>query len=388
METIEQNRTEGFERVFGAQPSLRVSAAGRINLIGEHVDYCGGKVFPASLNLNCTVYARPNGTDVINVYADDLDENAPLTIGKIVDYKHIKWGKYQAGVAYVLQQKGVPLIGCDLYYSCTVPFGSGLSSSAAIEVATAVTLCELTDTPYDLKEIAVLSQKAENEYCGVNCGIMDQFASAMGKKDKAILLDCKTLDYEYIPFELGGCELIVANCNKPHALVESKYNERRAEVEEALKKLQTVCKNVTCLAEITPEMFENAKHVLSGKIRDRAEHVVYECARVQEAAKALKAGDIERLASLINASHDSLSKLYEVTGREPDALAYLAREQEGCLGSRMIGAGFGGCTISIVKKECAEAFKAKVGAAYEKQIGYAASFYDTSIEDGVTVRRL
>ena len=145
---------------------------------------------------------------------------------------------------------------------------------------------------------------------------------------------------------------------------------------------------MTCLAEITPEMFENAKHVLSGKIRDRAEHVVYECARVQEAAKALKAGDIERLASLINASHDSLSKLYEVTGREPDALAYLAREQEGCLGSRMIGAGFGGCTISIVKKECAEAFKAKVGAAYEKQIGYAASFYDTSIEDGVTVRRL
>ena len=388
MENTERQRTEGFLRVFGAQPQLRVSAAGRINLIGEHVDYCGGKVFPASLNLNCTVYARLNGKGVINVYADDLDENAPLEIARIDGYRHIKWGKYQAGVAYVLQQKGVPLVGCDLYYSCTVPFGSGLSSSAAIEVATAVTLCELTGTPYDLKELAVLSQKAENEYCGVNCGIMDQFASAMGKKDKAILLDCKTLEYEYVPLELGGYELIVANCNKPHALVESKYNERRAEVEEALAKLQTVYKNVTCLAEVTPEMFESAKGVLEGKIRDRAEHVVYECARVQEAAAALKKGEIEKLAALINASHDSLSKLYEVTGREPDALAYAAREQEGCIGSRMIGAGFGGCTISLVKKECAEAFKAKVGAAYKAAVGYDASFYDTSVEDGVTVRKL
>ena len=388
MEGLEQQRLEGFQRVFNAQPQLRVSAAGRINLIGEHVDYCGGKVFPAALNLNCTVYARLNGSDIINVYADDLCENAPLQIARIADYKHIKWGKYQAGVAYVLQQKGVPLVGCDLYYSCTVPFGSGLSSSAAIEVATAVTLCELTGTPYALKELAVLSQKAENEYCGVNCGIMDQFASAMGKKDKAILLDCKTLEYEYVPLELGGYELIVANCNKPHALVESKYNERRAEVEEALKKLQTVYKNVTCLAEVTPEMFTAAEHVLEGKIRDRAEHVVYECARVQEAASALKKGDIETLGRLINASHDSLSKLYEVTGKEPDALAYAAREQEGCIGSRMIGAGFGGCTISLVKKECAETFKAKVGAAYRAAVGYDASFYDTGVEDGVTVQKL
>ena len=386
METIEQNRTEGFERVFGAQPSLRVSAAGRINLIGEHVDYCGGKVFPASLNLNCTVYARPNGTDVINVYADDLDENAPLTIGKIADYKHIKWGKYQAGVAYVLQQKGVPLIGCDLYYSCTVPFGSGLSSSAAIEVATAVTLCELTDTSYDLKEIAVLSQKAENEYCGVNCGIMDQFASAMGKKDKAILLNCKTLEYEYIPLELENYELIVANCNKPHALVTSKYNERRAETDEALSLLQKELPEASCLADITPQAFEGAKHVLPCTLLARAQHVVYECARVKEAASALKAGDIETLAKLINASHDSLSKLYEVTGKEPDALAYAARETEGCIASRMIGAGFGGCTISLVEQGKTQAFKQAVGKKYTQETGYTAAFYDTSIEDGVRIR--
>ena len=388
MEDLEKKRLEGFERVFGAQPTLRVSAAGRINLIGEHVDYCGGKVFPASLNLCCTVYARPNGTGIVNVYADDLDENARLEIGKIADYKHLKWGRYQAGVAYVLAQAGYPLVGCDLYYSCTVPFGSGLSSSAAIEVATAVSINEIAGTPYDLKEMALLSQKAENEYCGVSCGIMDQFASAMGKKDRAILLDCKTLDYEYVPFALGDCELIVANCNKPHSLVESKYNERRAETDAALAKLREVYPQITCLAEVTPAMFEEAKGVLEGKIRDRAEHVVYECARVGEAAEAMRAGDVEKLAALINASHDSLSKLYEVTGREPDALAYAARRQPGCLGSRMIGAGFGGCTISIVKKECAAAFKAQVGIEYQRETGYAASFYDTSIEDGVTVRRL
>ena len=236
--------------------------------------------------------------------------------------------------------------------------------------------------------MAILSQRAENEYCGVNCGIMDQFASAMGKKDRAVLLNCKTLEYEYIPFELGKYEIVVANCNKPHNLVESKYNERRAEVEEALEKLKGVYPNISCLADVTPAMFEEAKGVLHGKIRDRAEHVVYECARVNEAAKALKGGDIEKLAALINQSHDSLSKLYEVTGKEPDALAYAAREQEGCIGARMIGAGFGGCTISIVEKDKAEAFKAAVGERYKKEIGYAASFYDTSIEDGVTVKEL
>lgn len=387
-EHIESDKIALFQRVFGGQPTHEVSAAGRINLIGEHVDYCGGKVMPASLNLCCRVFCCANGTDFINVYADDLDETARLKIGALEDYKSIKWGKYQAGVADVLKKAGYPLVGCDLLYSCSVPFGSGLSSSAAIEVATAVALNVMAGNEYDLKEMALLSQKAENEYCGVNCGIMDQFASAMGRKDRAILLDCKTLEYEYIPFELGDYELIVANCNKPHALVESKYNERRGEVEEALSKLKTVCPDIACLADLTPERFEEAKHVLSGKILDRATHVVCECARVREAAQALKAGNIERLAELINRSHDSLSKLYEVTGKEPDALAYAAQRQEGCIASRMIGAGFGGCTISLVKKGCADAFKKAVGEEYRREVGYEASFYDTSIEDGVTVKKI
>lgn len=385
---IEENKAALFERVFGASPVYEVSAAGRINIIGEHVDYCGGRVFPASLNLNCRIFARPNGSNFIRAYADDLDETAILDIFSLEAYKGLRWGKYQAGVAFELHRAGYPLIGCDLLYSCSVPFGSGLSSSAAIEVSTAVALNIVAGNAFDLKEMALLSQKAENEYCGVNCGIMDQFASAMGKKDKAILLDCKTLEYEYIPFELGKYEIVVANCNKPHNLVESKYNERRGEVEEALTKLKGVYPQISCLADVSPAMFEAAKDSLHGKIRDRAEHVVYECARVSEAADALRSGDIKKLAELINRSHDSLSALYEVTGKELDTLAYLARGQEGCIGARMIGAGFGGCTISIVEKDKAESFKAAVGEKYRQTIGYAANFYDTSIEDGVTVKKL
>lgn len=385
---IPEDKIALFQKVFGKMPKYEISAAGRINVIGEHVDYCGGKVFPAALNLKCRVFGCENGTDTVNVYADDLDEVASIDLKNLEAYKGLKWGKYQAGVAYVLQQAGYPLKGCDLLYSCSVPFGSGLSSSAAIEVSTAVALNVIAGNEYDLKEMAILSQRAENQYCGVNCGIMDQFASAMGKKDNAVLLDCKTLEYEYVPFELKEYEIVVANCNKPHNLVESKYNERRGEVEIALEKLKAVYPQISCLADVTPEMLEKAKGVLSGKILDRATHVVNECDRVKRAVVCMKSGDIKTLAELINQSHDSLSKLYEVAGKELDALAYLAREQDGCIGARMIGAGFGGCTISIVEKDKAEAFKKAVGQAYEREIGYAASFYETSIEDGVTVHTL
>ena len=379
---------EHFEQLFGAAPMLEVSAAGRINLIGEHVDYCGGKVMPASLNLKSTVLARRNGTHVVRVYADDLNVTAELDLNDLDQYRGLGWGKYHAGVLSVMKKAGMPLVGCDLYCSCTVPFGSGLSSSAAIEVSAAVVFQMLAGTPYDLVQTAVLCQKAENEYCGVNCGIMDQFASAMGKKDKAILLDCKTLDYEYIPLKLGRYELIVSNCNKPHALVTSKYNERRAEVDRALELLRPLLPHAACLADFTPEQFESAKHVLSGKLLDRATHVVEECERVRKAAEALKQGDILTLAGLINASHDSLSRLYEVTGKEPDALAYAARATDGCIASRMIGAGFGGCTISLVEQGKTETFKEAVGRRYYHETGYHASFYDTSIEDGVTIRTL
>lgn len=378
---------QAFENLFGAKAEDLFTAAGRINVIGEHVDYCGGKVFPAALNLRCNVYAKKTGGKVIRMAFRGIDGIVEIQTDKLDSYKGLKIGNYQAGVAYFLQKKGVEIVGCDLYYDCTVPFGSGLSSSAAIEVATAVTLCEYAGVTYDKVELALLSQKAENEYAGVNCGIMDQFASAMGKKDHAVLLDCSTLAYEYVPLQLGEYCLVVANCNKPHNLVESKYNVRRQEVETALKTIQKV-KDVKNLAELSPKDFSEVKYLLSGLVAKRAEHVVMECDRVNKAVEALKAGDLVELGQLLNQSHYSLRDLYEVTGKELDTLSALARKESDCLGSRMIGGGFGGCTISIVKKTGVEGFIRRVGSAYADAIGYKASFYETSIEDGITVSKL
>ena len=376
-----------FESFFGEKPEDLFTAAGRINVIGEHIDYCGGKVFPAALNLRCNVYGKKRGGNTIRMAFRGIDGVVEIETDKLDSYRNLKIGNYQAGVAYFLQEEGVEIVGCDLYYDCTVPFGSGLSSSAAIEVATAVTLCEYAGVPYDKVKLAVLSQKAENKYAGVNCGIMDQFASAMGKKDHAVLLDCSTLDYEYVPLQLGEYCLVVANCNKPHNLVESKYNVRRQEVETALKAIQTVL-DVKCLAEVTPKQFNEVKYLLTGVVAKRAEHVVMECDRVNKAVKALKEGNIVELGSLLNESHYSLRDLYEVTGKELDTLSAFARNDVDCLGSRMIGAGFGGCTISIVKKTAVEGFIRRVSKAYNDAIGYKASFYETSIEDGITVEKL
>ncbi len=378
---------QAFEQGFGVKPTHVFSAAGRINVIGEHVDYCGGQVFPAALNLRCNIYARKTDSGLIRILLKGIDGIIELSIDRLNDYRSLKYGNYQAGVAYHLQKEGTPIVSCDLYYDCTVPFGSGLSSSAAIEVSTAVALCELAGVEYDKVHLAVIAQRAENEYAGVNCGIMDQFASAMGKKDHAVLLDCSTLAYEYVPLELGEYSLVVANCNKPHNLVESKYNVRRQEVETALNAIRTV-KDVPCLAALSTEEFNEVKYLLSGAVAKRAEHVVFECDRVRRAVCALRAGDITELGRLLNESHYSLRDLYEVTGKELDTLSELARKEKDCLGSRMIGAGFGGCTISIVKKSAVEGFIKRVGEAYFTAIGYRASFYQTSIEDGITVETL
>ena len=387
MQSMNFEAVKAFELGFGGKPTHLFTAAGRINVIGEHVDYCGGQVFPAALNLRSNVYARKTDSGKIRILLKGIEGIIELSIDNLNGYRDLKYGNYQAGVAYHLQQEGTPIVSCDLYYDCTVPFGSGLSSSAAIEVSTAVALCELAGVPYDKVHLAVLSQRAENEYAGVNCGIMDQFASAMGKKNHAVLLDCSTLAYEYVPLELGDYALVVANCNKPHNLVESKYNVRRHEVETALKTIRQV-KDVDCLAALSVEEFNELKHLLSGVVEKRAEHVVYECDRVKKAVVALRAGDIEELGRLLNESHYSLRDLYEVTGKELDTLSALARNERACLGSRMIGAGFGGCTISIVEKSAVDGFIKRVGDAYYTAIGYRASFYQTSIEDGITVEIL
>lgn len=369
--------------------TYRVSAAGRVNLIGEHVDYCGGKVMPAALSLRNTIYVRPNGTDKINLAWTDIPARITLEIGRLGEYTHVKYANYPAGCAYLWQQAGHEIVGCDMLYDCTVPFGSGLSSSAAIEVSTIAALATLAGETLDPVQIALVAQRAEREYAGVNCGIMDQYAAACGKKDNAILLDCKTLVREYVPILLGDYTLVIANCNKPHSLVESKYNERRAETERALELLQTKA-DISCLAELTPDAFERIAYVLDGegKVRDRACHVVEECDRVRRAAGAMKRGDVGTLGELLNASHASLRDLYEVTGIELDTLAGAAQAHPACAGSRMTGAGFGGCTVSIVQKEGVADFKRTVAAKYTAKIGYEPSFYDCTVEDGIIVTKL
>ena len=269
-----------------------------------------------------------------------------------------------------------------MLHDCTVPFGSGLSSSAAIEVSTIAAMATAAGEKPDSVEIALVAQKAEREYAGVNCGIMDQYVSANGKKDCAILLDCKTLEREYVPVRLGDCEIVIANCNKPHNLVESKYNERRAEVESALEILKTKTE-ISCLADLTVEDFEKYGAALHGKIKDRARHVVEECDRVRRAVKAMRSGKTEEFGKLLAASHASLRDLYEVTGKELDSLAGAANAHEACLGSRMTGAGFGGCTVSLVKKEGVEDFKKFVAARYESETGYKPTFYEAELSDGI-----
>ena len=364
---------------------FKVTAAGRVNIIGEHVDYCGGKVFPAALSLKNTIYVKRNGTNKINLSWTTLPNKVTLDINDLESARTLKYGNYQAGCALYWQEKGHKLVGCDMLYDCTVPFGSGLSSSAAIEVSTIAALAIIADEIFDPVDVALTAQRAEREFAGVNCGIMDQYASACGRKNHAMLLDCKTLECEYVPIELKDYSLVIINCKKPHNLVESKYNERRYETEVALKHYQQYV-NIECLADLSITELEEYKNDLDEIVYNRCKHVVFECDRVLKAESAMKSGDVIKLGKLLNESHESLKNLYEVTGIELDTLVELAQSHPACIGSRMTGAGFGGCTVSIVKSDSIADFKSYVLKHYENKIGYAAEAYDATIEEGITVK--
>ncbi len=366
---------------------FKVSAAGRVNLIGEHVDYCGGKVLPCALSLNCTVYARPNGTDHIQLAWTDLPDKIALDIRDLNQYRTLTHAKYQAGCAYFWREAGHELKGCDLLIDCKVPFGSGLSSSAAIEVSTLGALALIAGEKPDPVEIALLAQKAEHEFAGVNCGIMDQYASACGKKDHAMLLDCKTLKCEQIPIKTGKYSLVIINTNKPHSLVVSKYNERRQEAERALAILKRRF-DIECLADMKPFVLMEYRTSLPTTIYRRAKHVVDECERVRLATEAMQRGNMERFGELLTESHKSLAQLYEVTGEELDSLAHAAWDHPACAGARMTGAGFGGCTVNLVRANSVTDFKRKVCARYKEETGYDATCYDVEIGDGLTYREI
>ncbi len=382
-----------FLETFGGEDKdLRIfTSPGRVNLIGEHVDYCGGPVFPAALTMKTTIIARKRDDNKIRLKATDLDILVEAEIGDLEKWKgQLKWGDYQLGVAVEMEKAGYTLTGCDLMYDDTVPHGGGLSSSAAIEVSTALMFAKFSneandkpDAPINMVEMAKLSQLAEHNYIGVKCGIMDQFASAMGKADHAIFLDCATLGFEHVPLNLGDCCLIISNTNKKHSLGASKYNERRMECETGLKALQTVMPEIKQLADVSPEEFEQHKDVITDPVvQKRIKHVVLECARVHKSVKALKDGDITTFGQLMNDSHDSLQYDYEVSCDELDILAQEARKLPYVIGSRMTGAGFGGSTVSIVKTAHAQDFINTLDPLYEEKVGYKASFYISDVGDG------
>lgn len=365
----------------------KITASGRINIIGEHVDYCGGKVLPASLSLSNVVFARKNNTDKVNIRWTTLPDVVTIDLDTLRADNLNKHAGFQLGCISALKRTGRKLVGCDLLYDCRVPFGSGLSSSASIEVSTLFAVATVSGFTLDKREASLLAQQAEREFSGVNCGIMDQYASANGRKNNAMLLDCSTVTHVYAPVDLGDYAFVVANTNKPHSLVDSKYNERRNQVEEALAVINKRF-SADCLARVTCEQLEQSKRDLTDVLYNRAKHVVTECRRVDKAVEAMQTGDLVTLGQLLNQSHASLRDDYEVSCKELDELQRLSVEQQGCLGARMIGGGFGGCVLALVKQEDVETFKRVVGERYKRAIGYEATFYNAEIDDGVKISAL
>lgn len=377
-----------FAKVFGDNDGVDVFfAPGRVNLIGEHTDYNGGHVFPCALTIGTYGVARKNQTGTLRVYSMNFPQIGikEASLNSLSYNKADDWANYPKGVLWALKEKGYEVKeGMDILYFGNIPNSSGLSSSASIEVLTAYITKTLLGLELDNVKNALVCQFAENKFNGVNCGIMDQFAIAMGKKDNAVFLDTSNLEYEYAPLKLDGMKIVIACSNKKRGLGDSKYNERRSECETALAELQKKL-DIKSLGDLTEEQFEANKNLIGSEVRvRRAKHAVYENQRTIKAVAALKANRIAEFGQLMNDSHVSLRDDYEVTGIELDTLVENSWKQDGVIGSRMTGAGFGGCTVSIVKDECVDAFIQNVGEAYLKKIGYKADFYVVEIGNGPT----
>lgn len=355
---------------------------GRVNLIGEHTDYNGGYVFPCALSFGTYLVMAPNDTNKVRFATGNFDvrhEQKVNALNKKIDQL---WINYPMGVMYEFITRGYAIPGIDLFFYGNVPNGAGLSSSASIEVVTATALNDFLHAKIGGVDIALLCQHAENHFVGVNCGIMDQFASAMGKKDHAIYLDCNTLDYQLVPLVLKGYKLVIANTNKRRGLADSKYNERRRECDQAVAEISRV-KPIKYLCELTVEEFNQVQGAISDDtVRRRARHAISENERTGKAVQLLREGDLAGFGQLMNASHDSLRYDYEVTGVELDTLVEEARKIPGVIGSRMTGAGFGGCTVSLVKEEAVNELIEKVGKGYHAVTGLKADFYVAEVGDG------
>ncbi len=379
--------TTEFAKVFGDSKDVRCFfAPGRVNLIGEHTDYNGGHVFPCALTIGTYAAVRKRSDSEVRFYSMNFEKEGIVTVNLKDELKpsaNLKWANYPVGIIWAFKERGMVLNqGFDILFNGNIPNSSGLSSSASIEVLTGFVLKSLYGFEVSNQDLALIGQFSENKFNGVNCGIMDQFAIAMGSFGQAIFLDTNTLKYEYTPVKLNGAKLVIACSNKKRGLGDSKYNERRAECEEALARIQKV-KNVGSLGELTEEEFDKVRGAINDPVKERrAKHAVYENQRTIKAVAALKANDIETFGKLMIASDTSLREDYEVTGIELDTLVAEALKVEGVIGSRMTGAGFGGCTVSIVKDEAIDTFIETVGKNYLAKIGYAADFYVVEVGDG------
>ena len=382
MSVVELEKT--FRKVFGnSGPLARFRSPGRVNLIGEHTDYNAGFVFPCAVEMEILAVASARSDSKVRMYSRDFDEMKEFDLNdRAKDEK--SWVNYVKGVLVELGAMGGLVRGVDAVFESNLPVGSGLSSSAAFELVNCLIFSSINDIILDRPEMALLCQRAENRFVGVNCGIMDQFAISLGKKDSALFLDTRDLSYEAVPLNLGQYRIVIANTNKPRTLAGSAYNTRRSECETAVSILKKTAGNITALRDVKIEELEAGKSGMEDRVYRRAKHVVGENARVVESVKALKAGDLGKFGKLMAASHESLRDLYQVSCKELDVMVEEAMKIRGVLGSRMTGAGFGGCTVSLVESSSVEEFKVSVGSQYAAKTGSKADFYITTAVDGVS----
>jgi galactokinase len=372
-----------FRNRFHKDPEHLFFCPGRVNLIGEHIDYNGGKVMPCAISLGTYLAVARNTDKKLRFSSLDFEEEATFHLQDSYTRSGKAWFNYPLGVINHLVEDGHSMSGLDMLFIGNLPVGAGLSSSASIEVVTAYAINDMFALNITKKEMALLCKKVENEFIGVNCGIMDQFAVVMGKEGHAILLDCDTLDYKYLPFPLEEYSLLIINTNKKRQLEDSKYNERFIECGKALKLLKTEL-NVRNLCDIAPDEFLTHKQVIDDPVLEkRALHVVLENDRVRQAVCTLEANDLVAFGKLMFASHESLDELYEVSGDELDTIVEFCRGDAACIGARMTGAGFGGCAIALVKRDKADDFAVKLAAYYKEKIGYDADVFASGICDGV-----
>ncbi|HOW31148.1 MAG TPA: galactokinase [Bacteroidales bacterium] len=372
-----------FQSRYGAGASPAVYfAPGRVNIIGEHTDYNGGFVLPCAISFGTYLVIRPNAENRMRFATSNFKYTADVPFAELGIKQGSEWVNYPLGVIDQFVKRGVSLQGFDMFFSGDIPNGAGLSSSASIELVTAVALDEMLKTSINRIELIKIGRAAENQFVGMNCGIMDQFAVGMGKASSAIFLNCRTLDYELVPVEMEGYSIVIMNTNKRRELADSKYNERVKECASALESLRKVRPLVDLSDMSIGEFLENEQVIPDKTVRSRARHVISENGRVLDAVTAMKSGDLGTLGKLMNASHESLRIDYEVTGKELDTIVHEAWKIDGVIGARMTGAGFGGCAVAIVENESIDELIACVGPAYHATTGLSADFYVATVGNG------